>query len=70
MATTTTNTAAKTAALSYIYTDTLRKFTFYQLPKTLFEDNGYRLISNDSKLLYSMMLDRAGLSAQNGAGQS
>ena len=66
MTTTTTNTVTKITGLAYMYADTLRKFTFYQIPKTLFENESCQMISNDSKLLYSMMLDRAGLSARNG----
>ena len=66
MITTAKNTVTKIAGLAYMYADTLRKFTFYQIPKTLFEDDCCQMISNDSKLLYGMMLDRAGLSVRNG----
>lgn len=38
---------------------------FYQLPKFLYLDNDYRGLSNDSKVLYSLYLDRTSLSMKN-----
>ena len=40
--------------------------TFYRLPKLLITNNFFKKISNDSKLLYGLMLDRMSLSAKNG----
>lgn len=39
---------------------------FFRLPKVLFLDERYRSLSAESKLLYSLMLDRMGLSIRNG----
>ena len=38
---------------------------FYQLPKSLFAEEKYQGLSNDAKLLYTMMRDRYRLSIQN-----
>ena len=38
---------------------------FYQLPKFLFLDSKYKEMSNDSKILYSIYMDRARLSIKN-----
>lgn len=38
---------------------------FYQLPKSLFEAEQYQGLSNDAKLLYSLMRDRYRLSVMN-----
>lgn len=39
--------------------------TFYKLPTALFENPKYKDLSNDAKLLYSLILDRITLSVQN-----
>lgn len=44
----------------------MRNDSFYKLPKVLFSDDGYKDISTDAKVLYSLLLDRNGLSVKNG----
>ena len=39
---------------------------FFRLPKVLFLDDRYRVLSTDAKVLYALMLDRMGLSVKNG----
>lgn len=41
-----------------------RAISFTQLPNFLFELPGYRLLGNEAKILYAMVLRRAGLSAK------
>ena len=50
---------------SYFYTQESETFTFLRVPKLLFESNKYKCLSGDCVLLYSLMLDRVGLSRQN-----
>ena len=45
--------------------DTVPVAAFYQLPKSLFADEKYQGLSNDAKLLYTMMRDRFRLSIMN-----
>lgn len=49
----------------YHYGHEADQYSFYRLPKALFEDEFYKDLSNDAKLLYSMMLDRMSLSMKN-----
>lgn len=49
----------------YFTIETSEQFVFYRIPKALFS-NRYKNISTDSKLLYGLLLDRVGLSKQNG----
>ena len=42
------------------------EFTFYRIPKLLTTDERLRTISTDAKFLYGAMLDRMGLSIENG----
>lgn len=42
--------------------------TFYKLPTALFENPKYKDLSNDAKLLYSLVLDRITLSVKNKKG--
>ena len=46
----------------YIYSDQSRRFNFIRLPQVLFTDERFRTLSSDAKILYSLMLDRTGLS--------
>ena len=46
-------------------TATVPVSAFYQLPKSLFADEKYQVLSNDAKLLYTMMRDRFRLSMIN-----
>ena len=52
--------------LDYIYGNEANRAVFYCMPKILFVDDTFRMISTDGKVLYSLMLDRSGLSARNG----
>lgn len=49
----------------FYYGPEAEQFTFYRIPKVLFEAEGVRDISTDAKLLYGLMLDRMQLSARN-----
>lgn len=42
------------------------QYTFYRIPKLLFDDMVLRKLSTDAKLLYGLMLDRMSLSSKNG----
>lgn len=42
------------------------QYQFYSLPKALMKDPRFKGLSNDAKLLYTLMLDRMSLSARNG----
>ncbi|ETP71240.1 replication initiator protein A (RepA) [Lachnospiraceae bacterium JC7] len=44
----------------------LYKGGFIRLPKSLFNEEKYRNLNNDSKYLYCLMLDRRSLSEMNG----
>jgi len=50
----------------YFYNNQAEKFTFYRIPKTLFTDERFAMLSVEAKLLYGIMLDRMGLSRTNG----
>ena len=49
----------------YYYGAEAEQFTFYRIPKVLFEADGVKDISTDAKLLYGLMLYRMQLSAKN-----
>ena len=51
---------------NYFYGRGTEQFAFYQIPKILITDDRFAGMSIDSKLLYSLMLDRSALSAKNG----
>lgn len=40
--------------------------SYMHLPRFLFQDEALRDITNDAKVLYAMLLDRASISKQNG----
>ena len=50
--------------LEFYYGQEAEQFTFYRLPKALITDNRFKDISNNSKLLYGLMLDRMSLSVR------
>ena len=52
--------------LEYYYGQDAEQFTFYRLPKALITDARFKDISNSSKLLYGLMLDRMSLSVRSG----
>lgn len=51
---------------NYFYGRGADQFAFYQIPKILITDEKFAGIAMESKILYSLMLDRASLSAKNG----
>lgn len=55
----------KELGLSYFYGNMVEQFMFYRIPKLLFTDPRFSIITTDAKLLYGLMLDRMSLSAQN-----
>lgn len=52
--------------LEFYYGQEAEQFTFYRLPKALITDARFKDITNNSKLLYGLMLDRMSLSARSG----
>lgn len=50
----------------YIHNGEITDFSFFRIPRALVKDKRFRDLSTDSKLLYGLMLDRMGLSLQNG----
>ena len=50
----------------YYYGDESNQFSFFRIPRQLITDKKYKGLSTDAKLLYSLMLDRMGLSQRNG----
>ena len=49
----------------YFYGRQVEQYQFYKLPKILIKEESLKKISMDAKVLYSLMLDRASLSAEN-----
>ena len=47
--------------LPYYYGYEAEQFSFYRIPKRLFEDDRFRSVSTDAKLLYGLLLDRMAL---------
>ncbi len=41
-------------------------FSFYKIPKALFTESKFNLLSTNAKILYGLLLDRMYLSRQNG----
>lgn len=39
--------------------------SYYRIPKALFTDDEYKVLSTDAKVLYGLLLDRMGLSEKN-----
>jgi len=50
----------------YYYGNEADQYTFYRLPKALFTNDRYKELSDGSKILYGLMLDRMSLSVKNG----
>ena len=50
----------------YFYGDEAEQFVFYRIPKILVKSPHFRKVSDSAKILYSLMLDRMGLSIKNG----
>lgn len=49
----------------YIYSNHKSKYTFIKCPTALFTDERFKVLTNDMKLLYMLMLDRTSLSVKN-----
>ena len=56
----------RTADLDYFYGQSGELFSFYRIPKMLFQDSRFQPLSTDAKTLYGILLDRMSLSARNG----
>ena len=52
--------------LDYFYGQTGELFSYYRIPKALFQDSRFRQLSTDAKTLYGILLDRMSLSVKNG----
>lgn len=50
----------------YIYDIEAEQYSFLRVPKILLQNDAYRGLSADAKILYSLLLDRVGMSIQNG----
>lgn len=50
----------------YFYGSQAENFSFYRIPRLLVKGEQFRSLSTDAKLLYGLLLDRMGLSMQNG----
>lgn len=51
---------------NYFCGDEVAQFTFFKMPRQLFDDSHFKSLSTAAKLLYGMLLDRMSLSASNG----
>ncbi len=50
----------------YIYDMEAEQFSFLRVPKILLQHESYKHLSAEAKLLYSLLLDRVGVSMRNG----
>jgi hypothetical protein len=57
---------ADTGMFPFHYGAEADEYTFYRIPKLLFEEPTLKKISTDAKLLYGLMLDRMSISRKNG----
>lgn len=51
---------------SYFHGGEAEQFSFFRIPRALMKDERFCDLSTDAKLLYGLILDRMGLSLQNG----
>lgn len=49
----------------YFYGTQADQFSFYRIPKILFQNDYFKILSSDAKILYGLMLDRMSLSMKN-----
>lgn len=49
----------------YFYGNEAEQYQFYMIPQLLFTDDKFKKLSSDAKILYSLLLDRSGLSFKN-----
>ena len=52
--------------LDYFYGQSGDLFSYFRIPKALFQDSRFRQLSTDARTLYGILLDRMSLSAKNG----
>ena len=52
--------------LDYFYGQAGELFSFYRIPKALFQEPRFQSLSTDAKILYGILLDRMSLSVKNG----
>ena len=52
--------------IDYFYGQAGELFSFYRIPKLLFQDSRFQPLSTDAKTLYGILLDRMSLSVKNG----
>ena len=55
----------RTADLDYFYGQSSELFSFYRIPKLLFQDSRFQPLSTDAKTLYGILIDRMSLSFKN-----
>lgn len=55
----------KKLSFNYFYGTQADQFSFYRIPKALFQNECFRGLSSDAKILYGLMLDRMSLSIKN-----
>ena len=52
--------------LDYFYGQAGERFSFYRIPKALFQEPRFQSLPTDAKTLYGILLDRMSLSVKNG----
>lgn len=52
-------------SFNYFYGTQADQYSFYRIPKALFQNDYFRTLSSDAKILYGLMLDRMSLSIKN-----
>ena len=52
--------------LDYFYGQSGELFSYFRIPKALFQDSRFRQLSTDARTLYGILLDRMSLSAKKG----
>ena len=52
--------------LDYFYGQSGELFSYFRIPKALFQDSRFRQLSTDARTSYGILLDRMSLSAKNG----
>ena len=50
----------------YFYAQSGELFSYFRIPKALFQDHRFRQLSTDARTLYGILLDRMSLSVKNG----
>ena len=60
------NPMAHQMTLDYFYGQSSELFSYFRIPKALFQDSRFRQLSTDARTLYGILLDRMSLSVKNG----